>query len=136
AEHAIAFARGDARTAGMALPLRLSRVILQDGSGLPLLMDLAAQRDALARLGEDPDLASPALPAEIIVDHSVHTDIAGAPDALRRNAENEYGRNGERFAFLKWAQGAIKGLRVVPPGNGIIHQINLEYLSEVVTRRT
>ena len=134
-EHAHALARGEARSKGMVLPLHMSRVILQDGSGLPLLMDLAAQRDALARRGIDPERARPALPAEIIVDHSVHTDVAGVPDALRRNLENEYERNRERFAFLKWAQQAIEGLRVIPPGNGIIHQINLEYLSRVVARR-
>ena len=134
-EHALALARGEAKSKRMALPLYMSRVILQDGSGLPLLMDLAAQRDALVRRGIDPDRASPALPAEIIVDHSVHTDVAGTPDALRRNIENEYARNRERFAFLKWAQRSIKGLRVVPPGNGIIHQINLEYLSQVIVRR-
>ena len=132
-QHAIAFAKGTARADRIALPLRLSRVIFQDASGLPALMDLAAQRDALARRGFDPTLASPRLPAVLTVDHAVYTDVAGTPDAFRINAENEYRRNRERFQFLKWAQGAIDGLQVVPPGNGIIHQVNLEHLSKVVT---
>ena len=107
---------------------RPARVIVQDYTGIPLLTDLAALRDEAA----DPGRVNPALPVDIVVDHSVQTQWAGRPDALARNQELELRRNRERYAFLKWAQTAFDGLRVIPPGRGIVHQVNLEQLATVV----
>lgn len=110
-----------------------SRVFLHDTNGVPVLTDLAALRDAVAEAGGDPAAVRPRVPAHLTVDHSIATEVSGRPDAVRRNVEIEYARNGERFRFLKW--GDRLGLRVVPPGTGIMHQINLEYLASVVEQR-
>jgi aconitate hydratase len=109
-----------------------ARVLLQDFTGVPCLVDLAAMREAMAALGGDPSLVSPARPAELVIDHSVIADFFGRPDALARNIDLEYRRNSERYAFLRWGQQALPGLRVVPPGTGICHQVNLEHLARVV----
>lgn len=110
-----------------------SRVLMPDSSGVPLLVDLASMRDRVAELGADPELVEPVIPVDIVVDHSITTDHSGSVDALMRNMALEYERNAERYRVLKWAQGAFKGLRVVPPGNGILHQVNLEFLAQVIT---
>jgi aconitate hydratase len=109
-----------------------ARVLLQDFTGVPCLVDLAAMREAMAALGGDPAKVSPLRPAELIIDHSVIADFFGRPDALARNIDLEYRRNSERYAFLRWGQQALPGLRVVPPGTGICHQVNLEHLARVV----
>jgi aconitate hydratase len=109
-----------------------ARVLLQDFTGVPCLVDLAAMREAMAGLGGDPAQVSPLRPAELIIDHSVIADFFGRPDALARNIDLEYRRNAERYAFLRWGQQALPGLRVVPPGTGICHQVNLEHLARVV----
>ena len=109
-----------------------ARVLLQDFTGVPAIVDLAGMRDAMAALGGDPQTVNPQLPADLVIDHSIIAELAGKPDAFRRNAEIEYQRNAERYAFLRWGQGAFHGLRVVPPNTGIVHQVNLEYLASVV----
>jgi len=109
-----------------------ARVLMQDFTGVPCLVDLAAMREAMAALGGDPARVNPLRPAELIIDHSVIADYFGRPDALERNIELEYRRNAERYAFLRWGQQALAGLRVVPPGTGICHQANLEHLARVV----
>lgn len=109
-----------------------ARVMMPDSSGVPLLADLAAMRDALVRLGGDPAAINPAVPLDFVIDHSVVVDVAGVPDALQKNMANEFARNEERYRFLKWGQQAFENLRVLPPGVGICHQINLEFLSRVV----
>ena len=109
-----------------------ARVLLQDFTGVPCLVDLAAMREAMAALGGDPATISPLRPAELIIDHSVIADYFGRPDALERNIGLEYRRNSERYQFLRWGQQALPGLRVVPPGTGICHQVNLEHLARVV----
>ncbi len=109
-----------------------ARVLMQDFTGVPCMVDLAAMREAMAALGGDPALVNPLRPAELIIDHSVIADYFGRPDALERNIELEYRRNAERYAFLRWGQQALAGLRVVPPGTGICHQANLEHLARVV----
>ena len=107
---------------------RPARILVQDYTGIPLLVDLAALRDQVPRPGR----VNPALPVDVVVDHSVQTDWAGRPDALARNEAREWDRNQERYAFLKWAESAFDGLRVIPPGRGIVHQVNLERLATVV----
>ncbi|MGE5137416.1 MAG: aconitate hydratase [Gemmatimonadota bacterium] len=109
-----------------------ARVLLQDFTGVPCLVDLAAMREAITALDGDPARVNPLRPAELIIDHSVIADYFGRPDALERNIELEYRRNSERYAFLRWGQQAFAGLRVVPPGTGICHQANLEHLARVV----
>jgi aconitate hydratase len=109
-----------------------ARVLLQDFTGVPCLVDLAAMREAMTSLGGDPARVSPLRPAELIIDHSMIADYFGRPDALARNIDLEYRRNAERYAFLRWGQQALPGLRVVPPGTGICHQVNLEHLARVV----
>lgn len=111
-----------------------SRVFLHDTNGVPVLTDLAALRDASAEAGGDPARVTPLIPSELIVDHSVAAEVAGRADAYQRNVEVEYARNAERYRFLKWGE-QLPGLRVVPPGRGIMHQINAEYLARVVDRR-
>lgn len=111
-----------------------ARVLLQDFTGVPCVVDLAALRSAIARNGGDPAVINPSVPVDLVVDHSVQVDYAGVPDACRRNMEIEMERNSERYALLRWAQGEFSGLRVVPPGTGICHQVNLEYLAQVVRR--
>ena len=110
------------------------RVLLQDFTGVPCVVDLAAMRSAVARMGGDPSVIDAAVPVDLVIDHSVQVDYAGIPDACRLNMEKEMDRNGERYALLRWAQGEFGNLRVIPPGAGICHQVNLEYLAEVVQR--
>lgn len=112
-----------------------TRVVLQDYTGVPLLVDLAAMRSEFKRRGLDPLIVNPLIPADLIIDHSVQVDYFGTSYALTLNKKKEFERNIERYRFLKWAQGAFRNLRIVPPGNGIIHQINLEYLSKVIDVR-
>jgi aconitate hydratase len=109
-----------------------ARVLLQDFTGVPAVVDLAAMREAIAALGGDPAKINPLVPAELVIDHSVQVDIFGTRDAFRRNAEREFERNEERYAFLRWGQGAFDDFSVVPPDTGIVHQVNLEYLARVV----
>jgi aconitate hydratase len=109
-----------------------SRVLLQDFTGVPAVVDLAAMRDAMARLGGDATKINPLQPAELVIDHSVQVDEFGTPQAFDLNAAMEFQRNQERYAFLKWGQGALKNFAIVPPDTGIVHQINLEYLARVV----
>jgi aconitate hydratase len=109
-----------------------SRVLMQDFTGVPAIVDLAAMRDAMDALGGNPDRINPLAPAELVIDHSVMVDFFGDRNALERNAEIEFQRNGERYAFLRWGQQAFSNLQVVPPRTGIVHQVNLEYLARVV----
>ena len=109
-----------------------ARVVMQDFTGVPAVVDLAAMRDAMADLGGDPAKINPLVPAELVIDHSVQVDVFGTRDAFRINAEREFERNKERYAFLRWGQGAFEGFVVVPPDTGIVHQVNLEYLARVV----
>ncbi len=109
-----------------------ARVILQDLTGVPAVVDLAAMREAMRDLGGDPTRINPLIPAELVIDHSVVADIFGTPDAFQRNVELEFERNAERFQFLRWGQDAFAGFRVVPPGTGIVHQVNIEHLARVV----
>lgn len=111
---------------------RPARVLMQDFTGVPAVVDLAAMRDAMRALGGDPSRINPLQPAELVIDHSVQVDAFGSPSALGQNLEREFERNGERYAFLKWGQGAFDNFSVVPPGMGICHQVNLEYLARVV----
>ncbi|HEX6765762.1 MAG TPA: aconitate hydratase AcnA, partial [Polyangiaceae bacterium] len=109
-----------------------ARVILQDFTGVPAVVDFAAMRDAMARMGGDPKRINPLFPAELVIDHSVQVDVYGTAEALVRNTKNEYERNQERYVLLRWAQKAYDNFRVVPPSTGIVHQVNLEYLARVV----
>src|SRR4051794_29740682 len=109
-----------------------ARVILQDFTGVPCVVDLAALRDAMAEMGGDPSAINPLVPVELVIDHSVQVDAFGSAQAFRINAEKEYERNGERYAFLRWGQTAFDGFKAVPPDTGIVHQVNLEYLARVV----
>ena len=119
-----------------AIPFLPARVIMQDFSGLPAVVDLAALRSAVARLGGDPKRINPLVPVDLVIDHSVQVDFFASPDALQRNAEMEFQRNRERYEFLKWGQKVFSNFRVVPPMTGIIHQINLEYLAQLVMTKT
>ena len=109
-----------------------SRVLLQDFTGVPAVVDLAAMRDGVVRLGGDASLVNPLQPAELVIDHSVQVDHFGVPNAFELNAQLEFARNRERYSFLKWGQEAFNNFRVVPPDTGIVHQINVEYLARVV----
>src|SRR6187455_2859857 len=109
-----------------------ARVVLQDFTGVPCVVDLAAMRDAMADLGGDPSKINPLVPVELVIDHSVQVDVFGTRDAFRINAEKEFERNKERYAFLRWGQTAFEGFKAVPPDTGIVHQVNLEYLARVV----
>ncbi|HTX90378.1 MAG TPA: aconitate hydratase AcnA [Anaerolineales bacterium] len=115
------------------IPFLPARVVMQDFSGLPAVVDLAAMRTAIARLGGNPKSINPLVPVDLVIDHSVQVDFFANADALQRNAEVEFQRNRERYEFLKWGQKVFSNFRVVPPMTGIIHQINLEYLAEVVS---
>jgi len=117
------------------IPFMPARVLLQDFTGVPAVVDLAAMRDAMADIGGDPARIEPLVPADLIIDHSVQIDRFRGPDAFAFNVEREYERNGERYQLLRWAQTAFAGLRVVPPGTGIVHQVNLEYLAQVIVPR-
>jgi aconitate hydratase len=114
------------------LPFMPARVILQDFTGVPAVVDLASMRAAVKRLGADPKQINPLVPVDLVVDHSVQVDVFGSPDALRKNAEIEFARNRERYEFLRWGQRAFQNFRVVPPATGIVHQVNLEYLAKGV----
>ncbi len=114
------------------LPFMPARVILQDFTGVPAVVDLASMRAAVKRLGADPKKINPLVPVDLVVDHSVQVDVFGSRDALRKNAEIEFARNRERYEFLRWGQQAFQGFRVVPPATGIVHQVNLEYLAKGV----
>ena len=126
---------GAAATTEVEIPFMPARVIMQDFTGVPAVVDLAAMRNAIAELGGDPSRVNPQVPADLVIDHSVQVDRYGTSDAFAFNVEREYERNGERYKLLRWAQTAFDDLRVVPPGTGIVHQVNLEYLADVVTRR-
>ncbi len=112
-----------------------ARVIMQDFTGVPCVVDLATMREAVAELGGDPKRINPLAPAELVIDHSVQIDVAGSADAFERNVEFEYKRNGERYQFLRWGQTAFDDFKVVPPGTGIVHQVNIEYLARTVMAR-
>ena len=114
------------------VPFVVARIVLQDFTGVPLLVDLAAMRSALARLGRNPQLIEPLVPVDLVVDHSVQVDYYGTPEALGQNLELEFSRNRERYEFLKWGMQAFETFKVVPPGIGIVHQVNLEYLAKGV----
>jgi aconitate hydratase len=120
------------RTSQTEIAYRPARVLMQDFTGVPAVVDLAAMRDAMAALGGDPRLINPLVPVDLVIDHSVMVDAFGAPVAFEQNVELEYERNRERYEFLKWGAGAFDNFRVVPPGTGICHQVNLEYLAQVV----
>src|SRR5256714_1111002 len=109
-----------------------ARVLMQDFTGVPAVVDLAAMRDAMQAMGGDPKKVNPLLPAELVIDHSVIVDEFGTPTAFQVNADLEFQRNRERYALLRWAQQTFQGFRVVPPDTGIVHQVNLEYLARVV----
>ncbi|HEX6207984.1 MAG TPA: aconitate hydratase AcnA [Actinomycetota bacterium] len=131
AEHVEALA-GWPEAARREIPFFPGRVVLQDFTGVPVVADLAAMRAAVARLGGDPSRVNPRIPGDLVIDHSVIVDVFRSPQAFARNVEMEYERNGERYAFLRWAQQAFDRFSVVPPGAGIVHQVNLEYLGTVV----
>src|SRR5207249_4683830 len=117
---------------GAEVPYTPARVLLQDFTGVPAVVDLAAMRSAMERAGKDPRRIDPEVPVDLVVDHSVQVDIFGSDRAYHANIEREYERNGERYALLRWAQQAFNNFSVVPPGMGICHQVNLERLSRVV----
>ncbi|HET9758096.1 MAG TPA: aconitate hydratase [Candidatus Limnocylindrales bacterium] len=117
------------------IPFMPSRVIMQDLTGVPAVVDLAVMRDAMADLGGDPARVNPLVPADLVIDHSVQVDRFGTDDSYAFNVEREYERNGERYQLLRWAQTAFRNMRIVPPGTGIVHQVNLEYLATVVEDR-
>jgi aconitate hydratase len=134
--HVENLSRWDAKTPGTAeLPFKPARVVLQDFTGVPAVVDLAALRSATYRLGGDPGRINPQVPVDLVIDHSVQVDMFGSNAALYYNAEREFERNRERYEFLHWAQNAFDNFRVVPPATGIVHQVNLEYLASVVARR-
>ena len=122
----------DKGAAGKEIAYRPARVLMQDFTGVPAVVDLAAMRDAMVSLGGDPEKINPLVPVDLVIDHSVIVDEYGTPVAFSHNVEREYARNGERYRFLKWGQQAFKNFRVVPPGTGICHQVNLEYLGQAV----
>src|ERR1019366_7134582 len=128
-----ALARWDARAEpSVEIAFTPARVLLQDFTGVPAVVDLAAMRDAIAAMGGDARKINPLVPAELVIDHSVQVDVFGTRDAFARNAEREFERNAERYAFLRWGQNAFERFAVVPPDTGIVHQVNLEYLARVV----
>src|SRR5688572_17919007 len=114
------------------IPFIVARILLQDLAGLPALNDFASLRAAARKLGKDPARIEPLVPVDLVVDHSVQVDHHDSPDALRRNMEIEFQRNAERYTFLKWGMQAFRGIQFVPPGIGIVHQVNLEFLSRGV----
>ncbi len=124
-----------ARPAGGEVPFLPGRVVLQDFTGVPAVVDLAAMRSAVARMGGDPQRINPLVPADLVIDHSVQVDLFGSNYAFAGNVEREYERNRERYTLLRWGQTAFDNFRVVPPGTGIVHQVNLERLATVVARR-
>jgi len=125
-------AKWDTNGSAQEVQFRPARILLQDFTGVPCVVDLAAMRDALKKLGANPELANPLIPADLVIDHSVQVDAFGTPQAFMENALLEFSRNQERYAFLRWGQRAFTNFRVVPPDTGIVHQVNLEYLANVV----
>ncbi len=125
-------AKWDPKTAAQEIQFRPARTLLQDFTGVPCVVDLAAMRDALKKLNANPELANPLIPADLVIDHSVQVDAFGSDKAFAENAFLEFSRNQERYAFLRWGQKAFQNFRVVPPDTGIVHQVNLEYLASVV----
>ena len=134
-EHVQAVAEWSPMNAGADVPFMPTRVVLQDFTGVPAVVDLAAMRDRLKAMNGDPNRINPVVPADLVIDHSVQVDFFGTPEAYRQNVEKEFERNRERYALLRWAQHSFEDFRVVPPGTGIVHQVNLEYLASVVHRR-
>src|SRR5438132_3348800 len=122
--------------ANAEIPFVVARIVLQDFTGVPLIVDLAAMRSAVARLGRDPNIIEPLVPVDLVVDHSVQVDFFGSPRALELNLDMEFKRNRERYQFLKWGQQAFKTFQLIPPGIGIVHQVNLEYLAKGVLSQT
>lgn len=122
----------DKGSAGHEIAYRPARVLMQDFTGVPAVVDLAAMRDATETLGADPNKINPLVPVDLVIDHSVMVDYFGQPDSFAKNVDVEYDRNGERYTFLRWGSGAFQNFRVVPPGTGICHQVNLEYLAQTV----
>ena len=120
------------RTSNHEIAFRPARVLMQDFPGVPAIVDLAAMRQAMADMGGDPEKINPVSTCNLVIDHSVMIDFAGTPDAIEKNIEKEFERNGERYTFLKWGQSAFSNFTVVPPGTGIVHQVNLEYLAKTV----
>ena len=114
------------------IPFTVARVLMQDFTGVPAVVDLASMREAFRKLGEDPEKIEPIVPVDLVIDHSVQVDYYGTEDALMKNSQKEFERNKERYRFLKWAQKSMKNLRIVPPSTGIVHQVNLEFLGKVV----
>ncbi len=136
ADHIEALAQWDPKAdPSIEIQYTPARVVMQDFTGVPCIVDLATMREAIADLGGDPDKVNPLAPADLVIDHSVIADLFGRADAFERNVEIEYQRNGERYQFLRWGQGAFRRFKVVPPGTGIVHQVNIEYLAQVVMQR-
>ena len=136
AEHIRALGAWEARAEpSVEIQFTPARVLMQDFTGVPCVVDLATMREAVRDLGGDPTKVNPLAPAELVIDHSVIADVFGRPDAFERNVELEYGRNKERYQFLRWGQGAFNEFKVVPPGTGIVHQVNIEHLARVVVAR-
>ncbi|MBK1624703.1 aconitate hydratase AcnA [Afifella marina] len=123
------------RRSSREIAYRPARVLMQDFTGVPAVVDLAAMRDATTHLGGDPNVINPLVPVDLVIDHSVMVDYFGTPESFEKNVEMEYERNGERYQFLRWGQEAFENFRVVPPGTGICHQVNLEYLAQTVWTR-
>ncbi|MGH6881435.1 MAG: aconitase family protein, partial [Hypericibacter sp.] len=117
------------------IAFRPARVLMQDFTGVPAVVDLAAMRDAMVKLGGDPKKINPLVPVDLVIDHSVIVDNFGNSSAFAANVKHEYQRNGERYQFLRWGQRGFDNFQVVPPGTGICHQVNLEYLAQVVWTR-
>ncbi|WP_426510985.1 aconitate hydratase AcnA [Dactylosporangium sp. McL0621] len=136
AEHIRALGNWDASAEpSVEIQFTPARVLMQDFTGVPCVVDLATMREAVVELGGDPKRVNPLAPAELVIDHSVIADLFGRPDAFERNVELEYGRNKERYQFLRWGQTAFNEFKVVPPGTGIVHQVNIEYLARVIMAR-
>src|SRR5438046_712432 len=128
-----ALAKWNAKSpANAEIPFIVARIVLQDFTGVPLIVDLAAMRSAVQRLGSDPKIIEPLVPVDLVVDHSVQVDFFGSPRAFELNLDMEFKRNRERYQFLKWGQQAFKTFQLIPPGIGIVHQVNLEYLAKGV----
>ncbi|MEQ9569816.1 MAG: aconitase family protein, partial [Longimicrobiales bacterium] len=134
-DHVRAVAAWSPTNSGADVPFMPSRVVLQDFTGVPAVVDLAAMRNGLQAMGGDPQRINPVVPADLVIDHSVQVDYFRQADAFQLNVAKEFERNGERYALLRWAQEAFENFSVVPPGTGIVHQVNLEYLASVVHRR-
>src|SRR5947207_6343539 len=124
------------KPANEEIPFVVARIVLKDCTGVPLVVDLAAMRSAVNRLGGDPKIIEPLVPVDLVVDHSVQVDFFGSAQALRLNLDMEFKRNRERYEFLKWGQQAFKTFQLIPPGIGIVHQVNLEYLAKGVLSST